>query len=684
MTRKTLTYVFLLFFINSWVAGQETKADSTANLYEMTLEDLMSLEVFTSNKKLENILQTPAYVNVLTADEIRNLNFNTLEEVLEFNVGLSTTSAEGNKFPSTTIRGNTITTYNVNTLLLFDGNPIYNPYHGSFNLATIPLSSIERIEIVKGANSVLYGTNAINAVINIIPKKLKEDGTSIQGRIKGGSQLTGVANHAILFKEGDFSVNTYVDALTTKGQEHTYFNQNDGSQFQLNKNIVHRNLASIIEYKGLKANILYTNIRDKPTENNRLDQFYHFSRSDTFDIQLPEATDEYQLVAGISYLHTFNDNFNLTGNFQYQNWELTASTPSLARIYLSTSYRGVLESSFKVKKHTSGIFGLEYNNYLGKRERDGIRNGERIMSIDVNPEELVFEDVAAYLNAKTTLTDKLTAYYGVRFYTSSFGGNSSQNISPRLALTYSLKNNLVVKGIYGRSFRVPMTFERASISNTAGGNPGLNPETSTSFDLLISGTSKFIQWDLDLFYMQINDKIVRVEADDRAREITDNPDLVRWYENRDAFNYKGAEFNSKFNFNNKLTGLLGYAYVHADHPENDTTTLGDDPWYYEHMLNIGLSYKPHEQFNITTSFKYMSDFGFGPGYGSVAPSYAVANIGLNIYPLKNRDLRLELKVDNLTDTEILRPEISNRRLETAPTIPYAFSRRFMIGLSYNL
>ncbi len=681
--KRLLFFVLLTVVTMSNIMAQTTDTLAMEELSELSLKDLLNIQVVTSNKKAENILNTPAYVNVLTAEEIRDLNFNTLEEVLEFNVGLSTTSAEGNKFPSTTVRGNTITTYNVNTLLLFDGNPIYNPYHGSFNLATIPLSSIERIEIVKGSNSVLYGTNAINAVINIIPKKLEEDGHAIEGRIRGGSNLTGVANNAILFKEDDLRISTYIDGLTTKGQEYTYFNQNDGSQFQLQKNIVQRNLSSIIEYKGFKANILYTNIRDKPTENNQLDQFYHFSGADTFDIRVPETTDEYQFVASAGYTHEFSENSNITANFQYQDWENTATTPNLTRIYLSNAYRAVLESSFKFKGHSSGIFGVEYNDYLGKREREGVLNGEEVFRIDVNPEELPFQDIAAYLNASTELTDKLNVFYGARYYTSMFDGNTSHNLSPRLALTYDLRDNLVIKGIYGQSFRVPMTFERASISNTAHGNPGLNPETSTSYDILFSGRNKFFQWDLDFYYMEIQDKIVRVEADDFAREVTNNPNVVRWYENRDAFNYKGVEFNSKFNLQNKLTGLFGYAYADAENRENDETTLGDDPWYYKHMINTGLSYMPSRSVNVTASFKYMSDFGFGEDYGPVAPGYGLVNLGLNLYPLEGRDLRFELKVDNLTDIEILRPEISNRRLETAPTIPYPFGRRFMVGLSYK-
>lgn len=687
---KTLFFLYLVTTVSLRVVAQQDS--SLNNLLEISRDSLLELkvnksndlEVFTSNKKLENILKTPAYVNVITSNEIQDLNFNTLDEVLEFSVGLSTTAAEGNKWPSTAIRGNTPTHYNVNTLLLFDGDPIYNPYNGSFNLAMIPLSSIERIEIVKGSNSVLYGTNAINAVINIIPKRRQRDGVTVNGRAKLGSDLTGVTNNAILFKEGDFSLNTYIDGLTTKGQEQTHLNQDTGLPFLFNKNIVNKNIASIISYKGFQTKILFTNIRDKVTENNRADQLFHFANSDTFDISVPESTDEYQVIVSSSYTHNFSENFNLTAKFQYTDWELTASTASLGRTFFSSFYRGALEGAFNFKEHTSGIIGVEYHNYFGERFRTGIRNGQSVKFLDVNPLSKSYHDIAAFINASTEISNKLNIHYGARLYTSRFGENTSQNFSPRFAVTYELKDNLVVKGIYGRSFRVPSTFEQASISNTAGGNPNLNPETSTSYDFLISGKFKFIQWDLDLFYMTIGDKIVRVDATEEARIITGIPNLVRWNENRKNFNYTGLEFNSKIFLGKSLRGFLGYAYVDVVNPENDPTILGDDPWFYNHMFNLGLSYKLNNYLNFTNSFKYLSGFGFGDNYGPLAPAYALLNLGVNIYPLKKNSLRIELKADNITDTEILRPEVSNRSINTSPTIPYPFGRRFMFGIGYKL
>ena len=155
---------------DSQPAEPAANAESIDQLSAMSLEDLLNVEVVAASKKPELESEAPAVVQVITAREIAWLGFNTLEEVLEYGVGLSSINGEGNTFTTTTVRGNTFVNYQTNTLLLLDGVPIYRPYDGSFDFLAIPLSSIKQIEIVKGSNSVLYGSNAISAVIDIRTK----------------------------------------------------------------------------------------------------------------------------------------------------------------------------------------------------------------------------------------------------------------------------------------------------------------------------------------------------------------------------------------------------------------------------------------------------------------------------------------------------------------------------------
>jgi outer membrane receptor for ferrienterochelin and colicin len=143
----------LIFLLSSFVYADL----STEELLNMSLDELLNVKVTSASKKSQSLLESPSAIEIITKEELEILKCNRLSECLEFATGMSSVNGEGNIFSTTTIRGNTLVNYNTNTLLLVDGIPILNTYHGSFNLDMMPLSSIQRIEIVKGANSVLYG-----------------------------------------------------------------------------------------------------------------------------------------------------------------------------------------------------------------------------------------------------------------------------------------------------------------------------------------------------------------------------------------------------------------------------------------------------------------------------------------------------------------------------------------------
>jgi outer membrane cobalamin receptor len=185
----------------------------------LSIEELLNVEIVTSNKKVEKIVETPAFVNVISEEEIEMLDFTNLQDVLEYVTGISSVNGEGNIFNTTTIRGNTLVNYNTNTLLLVDGIPIYSPYGGSFELSAIPLSAIKRIEIVKGSNSVLYGTNAVNATINIVTKVTSN---SNNGKYKSkflyGSNNSIYGNGSLVDKYDDFEYAGFADYYSTEGE----------------------------------------------------------------------------------------------------------------------------------------------------------------------------------------------------------------------------------------------------------------------------------------------------------------------------------------------------------------------------------------------------------------------------------------------------------------------------------
>src|SRR5262245_10466605 len=133
-------------------------------------EEIKKVEpvVVTATKIETSQAQLGAAVTVITDEEIRELNFNRLEEALRQVPGVEVqTSGSPGKATSIRIRGSSPQ----QVLVLFDGLRIQSPTLGSTDLAELTLNAIDRIEIVRGPQSTLYGADAIGGVVNIITKK---------------------------------------------------------------------------------------------------------------------------------------------------------------------------------------------------------------------------------------------------------------------------------------------------------------------------------------------------------------------------------------------------------------------------------------------------------------------------------------------------------------------------------
>lgn len=634
--------------------GQQ--ADSV-DLFDLSLEDLMNLSVVSSTKKSERMVETPAAVSVITAEEIRLLNFNTLQQVLEYATGVASINGEGGFFNTTTIRGNTLVNYNTNTLLLFDGVPIYNAYNGSFDFSAVPVSSIDKVEIVKGANSVLYGTNAINGVINIISKETNADTPVIgSGKVRYGTNRTLYTNAAYGKKTDELKFHIFADALSSQGQVLTYQGER-GEMLRLQRTYKGLNMVSNVVYRGWKLHLQYYN-RQEPAVRTRGFRRAYISVDDSVGRSKPEVNDENAFVANLDYWHAFSDRTKLHLRSSMMQWTNYKDMVDGYWDYSSWGSYNDAELHFDLLNgRSSNIAGVSFNRYIGRRYKS------QVGDYGIGKSNTKTNDYAVYLNGSYALTNPLKIHYGARYYRSAYDTVSLDNFSPRLAVTYALTKNVYLKGIYGQSFRVPTYFEKEAAAKRLIGNPNLSPEQSSSVDLIASGTYRMIQADINFFYTQTYNRIRRTVA-------PEDPSLFK-HLNVGQVAFRGVEFNTKFRIKEKLNGFLGYSHVVGW----DQKTGEDLPFVFNHMANAGAIYHVSSQVSLTGSAKYMDRWG-------KAPAYTVLNTGLNVQPKKDTPFFVEFKADNIFDTHVLLPEIA-RNKEAVPTIPTGRGREFFMGLQYR-
>jgi outer membrane receptor for ferrienterochelin and colicins len=172
------------------VYAQEPDTLKTEDILNMTLADLMNVQVTSASKTLQSIKDVPATVHVITAEQIRDRAYFTLEEALSDLPGFQFRNILGfNSYIF--LRG--APSQNNLILLMVDGVQINELNSGGFYAGgQFILSDVEQIEVVYGPASALYGTNAVSGIVNLITKK--PDGKTGHIGFLGGNYKTGMVD----------------------------------------------------------------------------------------------------------------------------------------------------------------------------------------------------------------------------------------------------------------------------------------------------------------------------------------------------------------------------------------------------------------------------------------------------------------------------------------------------------
>ncbi len=169
--------LFWVSLIGEWLWSAPVIAASVKpekDLTQLSLEELMNIEVTSVAKKKQRLSESAAAIFVVTQEDIRRSGVSSIPEALRMVPGLEVARIDGNKWAITARGFNDRFTNKL--LVLIDGRNIYNPLFAGVNWETVDtvLSDIDRIEVIRGPGGTLWGVNAVNGVINIITKSASE------------------------------------------------------------------------------------------------------------------------------------------------------------------------------------------------------------------------------------------------------------------------------------------------------------------------------------------------------------------------------------------------------------------------------------------------------------------------------------------------------------------------------
>ena len=189
MARRGTTGVLLLAMLGSInVVAQTPPADQPEALKRLSIEELSTIDVTTASKHAESIADAATAISVITADDIRRAGIIRLPDALRLATGVAVARFNGETW-GISARGFNISTAN-KMLVLIDGRTVYTPlFSGVFwGVQDVVLENVDRIEVIRGPGGALWGANAVNGVINIMTKSVRETlgGLAV---VSGGTSL---------------------------------------------------------------------------------------------------------------------------------------------------------------------------------------------------------------------------------------------------------------------------------------------------------------------------------------------------------------------------------------------------------------------------------------------------------------------------------------------------------------
>ncbi|MEW6709707.1 MAG: TonB-dependent receptor [Candidatus Riflebacteria bacterium] len=202
-------FIFAFLFL---LSGNLCSAMPT-DAFELSLEQLMEVEVVSATKKPQSLTEIPAAVYVIEKEDIRRSGAANIPEILRMAPGLQVLYLSNNRW-AISIRG-AMREYSNKLLVMVDGRSVYSPtFSGVFwEALDLPIETIERIEVIRGPGSSIWGANAVNGVINIITSPARSmQGTSHS--IYAGDVLSTVINYGWQ-PEPDRFMRVYAKGLNT-------------------------------------------------------------------------------------------------------------------------------------------------------------------------------------------------------------------------------------------------------------------------------------------------------------------------------------------------------------------------------------------------------------------------------------------------------------------------------------
>jgi iron complex outermembrane receptor protein len=532
--------------------------------------------VVSAGKHEQKLSDLPVSVSVINSERISKKNIIKIDEVLRYTAGVNVA------LDQVSIRGSSGFSRGAGTrvLMTLDGFPLSTGDTGELVWEMIPVTDVERIEIIKGSSSALYGSAAIGGVINIISKQ------------NTAQPLTTIKSYVGFYDKPEYEEWDWSNSYRSfNGLTIAHSNSFDdlGISISLTRteNLGYNRNSDLKRYSGFLKSTYKINDHSKIslitagyTHDRGNFNFWKDSRNalEPPDADLGARVKSDRIIAGLIYDSIISDLFSYNAKVSLYNnyWKEELGSENSSR---SELYRAELQTNFRINESTLLIAGLESTI------------SQVSSSIFGNPSANTF---GFYFQAERNLSTILTATAGLRFDYSKIKSIKSVNsFSPKIGFNFKADETTILRAFAGSGFRAP-TLAETFTSTTASGigikpNLNLKAENNYSFEVGINKQLlKRINIDAALFHSEYFDLIEPSLTSDETSEFIQFRNVTR-------ARIQGIDLSTNFILSEINSNIkIAYSYLWARDIEN----------------KIALKYRPRN--TIYTEVEYSpGDFTFG-------------------------------------------------------------------------
>jgi len=613
--KSSFLLVFLLG-ISQIVFAKNNTDDRFEHFISLSLEDLVSLETTIATASKQTNTKAPAVVTLITGEDIKATGATNLVEVLEGVPGLHIRISQFGNRPIVQFRG----AKGTQTLIMINGNSMRDlVWNFGIFWKGLPASAIERVEIIRGPGSALFGADASAGVINVITKTAASVEHSELGVRAGsfnnksawlehGDSYSGYSINltANIFESDGYNPLIEVDGQTASDNStgsnvsyapgHAQYGwRNEDIRFSVAKNNWRLNTA-YMRSSDLEIGLTGSGVLDPTTQANdsrlNVDLLYNNSDlSENWELDMELRFQHYGYASGNGFQESppgFDDG---SGGI-YPDGQISRQKSDERRIVFgaSTLYSGYKNHSLRLGAGytVQDLYSITHMINFGPGP-DGnlIVPGSPLVDISNTPYAFAPQNerkiTHIYLQDIWTISSTIELTAGARYDDYSDFGST---LNPRLALVWQSTEKLTTKLMYGQAFRPPSYRELFDETSFTTPNPDLDPERSETLDLAFSyAAHKNLQLDINFYYFQLS-------------EIITSNLLTRQFENGGDHSIRGIELEARWHVSNNIS--LYANYTARDQDENNFRSIQEPD--QDAYLRFDWGFLPKWNWNIQSSW----------------------------------------------------------------------------------